>query len=145
SASSPARSSTHRLLHERGDPLLVGLRQLRQRIARRPHRAVVEARVVVEAEGRVALLEFAGVFEEADDLVVLRIRGHAVPRPRRAFSVVTCSASSGTRMCFFIPVREMANGCASSLTEAGPRPSRSSTARRVGSARAVKVRSTGLY
>ena len=44
-------------------------------------------------------------------------------------------------MCFFIPVSEMEKGSASSDTVALPFPSRSSTARRVGSARAAKVRS----
>ena len=45
-------------------------------------------------------------------------------------------------MCFFIPVSDMPNGSASSLIVALPEPSRSSTARRVGSARAAKARST---
>ena len=59
------------------------------------------------------------------------------------FSVVTSSASSSSRMCFFIPVSDMPNGPASSLMVALPEPSRSRTARRVGSARAAKARSTG--
>src|SRR5690349_13917080 len=63
-------------------------------------------------------------------------------RTRPTFSVVTSSASSSSRMCFFIPVSDMPNGSASSLTVALPAPSRSSTARLVGSARAAKARST---
>ena len=58
------------------------------------------------------------------------------------FSVVTSSASSSSRTCFFIPVRDMPNGSASSLIVALPKPSRSRTARRVGSARAANARST---
>jgi hypothetical protein len=45
-------------------------------------------------------------------------------------------------MCFFMAVSDMPNGSASSLIVALPAPSRSRTARRVGSARAAKVRST---
>src|SRR4051794_4141695 len=63
-------------------------------------------------------------------------------RTRPTFSVVTSSASSSRRMCFFIPVSDMPNGSASSLIVAVPEPSRSSTARRVGSARAANARST---
>src|SRR6476660_215193 len=63
-------------------------------------------------------------------------------RTRPTFSVVTSSASSSSRMCFFIPVSDMPKGAASSLMLAAPVPSRSSTARRVGSARAAKARST---
>jgi len=62
-------------------------------------------------------------------------------RTRPTFSVVTSSASSRSRTCFFIPVSDMPNGCASSLIVALPEPSRSTTARRVGSARAAKARS----
>ena len=45
-------------------------------------------------------------------------------------------------MCFFIPVSDMPKGSASSLIVALPGPSRSSTARRVGSASAANARST---
>src|ERR671934_1972102 len=62
-------------------------------------------------------------------------------RTRPTFSVATRFASSSSRMCFFIPVSDMPNGSASSLIVALPAPSRSSTARRVGSARAAKARS----
>src|SRR5207237_84820 len=51
-------------------------------------------------------------------------------RTRPTFSVVTSSASSSSRMCFFIPVSDMPKGSASSLIVALPGPSRSSTARR---------------
>src|SRR5207253_8976921 len=44
-------------------------------------RAVVEVRAVLEAEHRVPLLELRRVSEEEDDLAVLvRVRGHPVPR-----------------------------------------------------------------
>jgi hypothetical protein len=43
-------------------------------------------------------------------------------RARPIFSVVTSSASSSSRMCFFIPVSDMANGSASSLIVALPAP-----------------------
>src|SRR4051812_1257567 len=63
-------------------------------------------------------------------------------RTRPTFSVVTSSASSSSRTCFFIPVSDMPKGSASSLIVARPSPSRSRTARRVGSARAANARST---
>src|SRR3989475_2300993 len=75
--------SAHRLLHERADPGLVGCGQLRQPKGDRPHVAFAELRGVVEAEHRVPLLELPRVAEEADDLAVLRIGGHPVPRFRR--------------------------------------------------------------
>src|SRR6185437_1803487 len=63
-------------------------------------------------------------------------------RTRPTFSVVTSSACSSSRTCFLIPVSDMPNGSASSLIVALPAPRCSSTARRVGSPRAVKARST---
>src|SRR3954469_6383378 len=73
-------------------------------------------------------------------------RGPSVQRRvRPTFCVATSSAASSTRTCFFIPVSEMPNGSASSVIVALPVPSRSSTARRVGSAIAVRVRSIGAY
>src|SRR5437764_9276019 len=51
-------------------------------------------------------------------------------RTRPTFSVVTSSASSSRRMCFFIPVSDMPKGPASSPIVALPATSRSSTARR---------------
>ncbi len=74
--------SADRLLHERGDLLLVGGGQLLQREGGRPHRAVVELRSVVEAERRVPRAELRRALEEADDLAVPRVRGHPVPRLR---------------------------------------------------------------
>src|SRR5947209_8678763 len=71
--------SAHRSLHEFADLCLVGCGQLREREGDRPHRAVVELRAVIEAEHRVPLLELPRVAEEADDLALLRIRGHPVP------------------------------------------------------------------
>src|SRR4029079_14830497 len=64
---------------------LVGLGELRREgVGNRPHRAVVEVRVVLEPEHRVALLELRRVAEEHDDLAVLvGVRGHAVPGLRR--------------------------------------------------------------
>ena len=46
-------TSAHRLLHERADPCLFGGGQLLQREGGRPHGAVVEVRLVAEAERRV--------------------------------------------------------------------------------------------
>src|SRR4029450_11617316 len=43
-------SSAHRLLHERADLCLFGGGQLLQREGRRPHGALVEVRLVAEAE-----------------------------------------------------------------------------------------------
>src|SRR5581483_11219472 len=60
-------------------------------------------------------------------------------RARPTFSVTTRPASSRTRTCFFIPVSEMPNGAARSPIVAGPDPSRSTTARRVGSPRAANA------
>src|SRR5216110_1251099 len=77
------QSSTHRLLHERADPCLVGGRQLLQREGDRPHGAFVEVRRVAEAERRVSRFELLRALEEADDLAVLGIRGHPVPGSRR--------------------------------------------------------------
>src|SRR5262249_40300772 len=47
---SKARFSAHRLLHERADPCLFGGGQLLQREGDRPQAAVIEVRVVAEAE-----------------------------------------------------------------------------------------------
>src|SRR5437870_8037082 len=77
-----ARSSAHRFLHERAELLLLGGRQLLQRERDRPQGALVEFRRVAEAERRVPRLELVRALEEADDLAVLRVGGHAVPRPR---------------------------------------------------------------
>src|SRR3989449_5649 len=76
-------TSAHRSLHERADLGLVGCGQLRQREGDRPHGTFVELRGVVEAEHRVPLLELPRVAEEADDLAVLAVCGHPIPRFRR--------------------------------------------------------------
>src|SRR5215475_4791285 len=76
-------SSAHRFLHERADPCLFGGGQLLQREGGRPHGALVEARLVAEAERRVPRFELLRALEEADDIAVLGIRGHPVPRSRR--------------------------------------------------------------
>src|SRR5215204_5522534 len=95
------RRSAHRLLYERGDSRLVGRGQLCQREGGRPHRAFVEVRLVAEAERRVSRLELLRALEEADDLAVLGIRGHPVPRFRRkgrALAVtMACSRSPTAR------------------------------------------------
>src|SRR5436853_5067953 len=76
-------SSAHRFLHERADPCFGGGGQLLQREGDRPHGAFVEVRLVAEAERGVPRLELLRALEEADDLVVLGIRGHPVPGFRR--------------------------------------------------------------
>src|SRR5512133_3684476 len=75
--------SAHRLLYERADPCLVGGGQLLQREGGGPHGALVEVRLVAEAERRVPRLELLRALEEADDLVVPGVRGHPVPGLRR--------------------------------------------------------------
>src|SRR5881628_2428763 len=80
---SPPRNSAHRFLHERADPCLFGGGQLLQREGDRPQAAFVEVRLVAEAERRVPRLELLRGLEVADDLAVLRIGGHSVPRLRR--------------------------------------------------------------
>jgi len=65
---------------------------------------------------------------------------HATVRP--VFSRATSPASDSTSRCFMTAGSDIANGCASSLTEMLSRlPSRAKSARRVGSASAAKVRS----
>ena len=63
-------------------------------------------------------------------------------RVRPSFWVATRFASTSRRMCFLSQLSDMPKGSASSLIVALPWPSRSRTARRVGSARAAKARST---
>src|SRR5690606_25643170 len=77
--------SRRRLLHERGDALLDFGRELRQRVRRGPHRAVVEVGLVLEPQRGIARLELLRALEEAHDLAVLGVGGHAVPRTRRQF------------------------------------------------------------
>src|SRR5256712_10179448 len=77
------RSLAHRFLHERSDPCLFSGSQPLQCKGVRPHVALVEVRLVAEAERRVPSLELLRCLEEADDLIVLGIRGHPVPESRR--------------------------------------------------------------
>src|SRR5438067_3628404 len=81
--SRPTFSCSHRFLHERADPCLVGGGQLRQSEGGRPHGAFIEVRLVAEAERRVPRLELLRALEEADDVAVLGISGHPVPESRR--------------------------------------------------------------
>src|SRR5215468_6335101 len=74
--------SAHGSLHERSDPCLVGSGQFRQSEGGWPHCALVEVRLVAEAERRVPRLELLRVLEEADDLAVPGVRGHPIPEPR---------------------------------------------------------------
>ena len=78
-----ALSQLTALLDQRRDPGLVGLGQLGQGVSDRPHGAVVEVRLVAEAERRVPRLELLRGLEMADDGAVLGVRRHAVPRSRR--------------------------------------------------------------
>src|ERR671911_1403724 len=76
--------SARRPLHERADPCLFGGTQLLQRKRGRPHGALVEVRLVAEAERRVPRVELLGALEEAHHLAVLiGVRGHPVPGLRR--------------------------------------------------------------
>src|SRR5215211_4495484 len=76
--------SARRPLHERADPCLCGGGQLLQRKRGRPHGALVEVRLVAEAERSAPRVELLGALEEADDLAVLvGVRGHPVPGLRR--------------------------------------------------------------
>src|SRR4030066_169570 len=70
-------------LDERADQLLSGGSQLLQREGGGPQGAIVEVGRVVEAEGGVARIELGGALEEADDLTIPGIGGHAVPGFRR--------------------------------------------------------------
>ncbi len=63
---------------------------------------------------------------------------------RPVFSRATSPASDSTPRCFMIAGSETGNGAASSLTDRqGADASRITSARRVGSASAAKVRSSG--
>src|SRR5215203_2796477 len=84
------RLSAHCSFHERPDILLLGGGQLLEREGGRPHGAIVEVRLVAEAERRVPRVELLGALEEADDLAVSCIRGHSVPGFRRELWRVGC-------------------------------------------------------
>src|SRR4029078_9376777 len=68
-----------RLLHERADGRVVRWSPVAQREGRWPHAAVIEARLVAEAEGGITGAELLRALEEADDLAVSGVGGHPVP------------------------------------------------------------------
>ena len=71
------------------------------------------------------------------------VRSQATTRP--VLVRLTSPASESTSRCFITAGSEMGNGLANSLTETlVPSESCASSARRVGSARAAKVRSSAL-
>ena len=71
------------------------------------------------------------------------VNRHATVRP--VFVRLISPASESTSRCFMIAGSDIGNGRASSLTETLlSSPSRARSARRVGSASAAKVRSSGL-
>src|SRR4029077_3865572 len=72
-------SSPHRFLYECADPCLVGGGQVLQGEGGRPHVPFVAVLRVLETERRIPRLELLPALEEADDLVVLGVRGHPVP------------------------------------------------------------------
>src|SRR5688572_18445171 len=67
------------LLDQGGDLLLVRGGELGQRVGSGPHAALVEARLLVEAERGVARLELVRGLEEAHDLAVALVGRHSVP------------------------------------------------------------------
>src|ERR1035437_1645365 len=71
---SAATYSTHRFLHERTDPYLVGGGQLLQRKGDRPHGSIIEVRFVAETERCVSRLELVRTLKEVDDITVLGVR-----------------------------------------------------------------------
>src|SRR2546429_346158 len=78
-----ASSSVHRFFLERADLCFGGGGQLFLGESDRPHGVFVEVRLVAEAERGVPRLELVRALEEADDLVVVGVRGHPVPGSRR--------------------------------------------------------------
>src|SRR3979411_2414855 len=78
-ASIPLETSAHRSFHKRSDLCLFGGGQLRERVLTRPHAAVVEVRLVAEAEVVISGIELPCVLEEADDIAILGVRGHSIP------------------------------------------------------------------
>ena len=66
-----SQSSTHRFLHEHGDPCLFGGSQPLQREGGWPHVALVEFCLVTESQRRISNLELRSILEEADDFAVL--------------------------------------------------------------------------
>src|SRR5256886_14010984 len=74
--------SAHRLFHKRGDLGLFAGSQLAERVLNRPHGAVVDFRLVAEAERLVSDFELPCVLEVTDHIAVLGVGGHSVPRFR---------------------------------------------------------------
>src|SRR5438445_5986893 len=74
--------SAHRLFHKGGDLGLFGGSQLAERVLNRPHGAVVDFRLVAEAERLVSDFELPRVLEVTDHIAVLGVGGHSVPRFR---------------------------------------------------------------
>src|SRR5438552_8641067 len=75
--------SAHRLFHKRGDLGLFAGSQLAERVLNRPHGAIVDFRLVAEAERLVSDFELPCVLEVTDHIAVLGVGGHSVPRFRR--------------------------------------------------------------
>src|ERR1700730_13020296 len=71
--------SAHRLFNQRGDLGLFGGSQLAERVLNRPHGAVVDFRLVAEAERLVSDFELPRVLEVTDHIAVLGVGGHSVP------------------------------------------------------------------
>src|SRR3989442_1192495 len=115
-----ASSSAHRFLHERADPCFGGGGQLLQGEGDRPHSAFVEVRLVAEAERRVPRLELVRALEEADDMVVLGVRGHPVPGSRReGWYGMPAYAKDDHVVCFFQSAHKKKQTTWSSLAYAG--------------------------
>jgi hypothetical protein len=92
---------------------------------------------VIEIVGPEALVAVEPIHRLLHRFAVSR---HATTRP--VFSRAMRPASVSTSRCFMIAGSDIAKGCASSLTESVSRSeSRATSARRVGSASAAKVRS----
>src|SRR5439155_4480637 len=85
--------SAHRLFHKRGDLGLFAGSQLAERVLNRPHGAVVDFRLVAEAERLVSDFELPCVLEVTDHVAILGVGGHSVPRFRRE------SRSGGCDQC----------------------------------------------
>src|SRR6202030_632108 len=85
--------SAHRLFHKRGDLGLFGGSQLAECVLNRPHGAVVDFRLVAEAERLVPDFELPCVLEVTDQIAVLSVCGHSVPRFRCESRCCGCDQS----------------------------------------------------
>ena len=98
----------------------------------------------------VALAALGAAYEQLDTNTADRLEEQlfrpaqlAYGRARRVhsgFAERTSPLASSTCTCCTTAASDMSSGCASSLTDAGPRVSRSTIRRRLGSARAWKTR-----